>query len=560
MSRTLPLAVSLCLASCTSCGSRGPAPRPTAPRGPATSAPDELPPRPDGPARTWSPLGTNLDGPYDWSEAIPFIDGFHLSRPWTSAPALNAPDDSQPIAVDEHGWIRELAEHQIVRTGLYWDVSVVRGGRYVVRWQGRGRLETFGGAAGRVVQRGEQSMTVDWDAARDGAGFGIALVETDAVDPLRNIQVIPPGGVCRGAPTRFCEPGDACGCELFVDHHERQVFHPDFLATLESYSLLRFMNWQLTNDSQESAWSDRPRVQDARWSAHGIAPEVLIDLANRTHSNAWFCVPHRADDGYARELGRLVRARLDPELTARVELSNEVWNGIFEQWGYARDEGLRRGFAEDDGLAQIRWYARRSAEIWAAFDEGHGERSRVIHVLGTHVENPWVAEQMLEIADVREALDELAIAPYFGALLGPDSADAVLAEGGEGLLARLDAAIDPVLERVAQHVALAEPLGARVVAYEGGQHLVAVGGLEDNERVQEMLHACNRDPRMRTLYARYLAGWREAGGALFVHFVNLGGWGRYGSWGALEHPQQEVQSAPKWMALERFARTTRPWW
>ncbi len=569
MRRALVLfAVLSTLASCTSCGSVvEPAPPPIAPTPPPSPSPPPsgpLPPRPDGPARAWSPLGTNLDGPFDWSEVAPFIDGFRLSRAWTSAPAEGAPDDAQPIDVDAHGWVRSLRPRQIVRTGIHWDVRSLRAGRYTVIYEGEGELATTGGARDRVVERAPGRLVVDWDPARDGGSFGLAILATDPQDPLRNIRVLPPGGACREEPARFCEASTrGCECLSFVEHHEALRFHPDFLADLRSYGALRFMNWQMTNGSPEARWDDRPRLEDARWSVHGVPPEVMVDLANRVGADVWLCVPHRADDEYARELGRLVRAQLEPALRVRVELSNEVWNGIFPQWEHARQEGLRLGLGgpeRDLTLAQARWVSRRSVEVWRAFDEGFGDRSRTIRVLGAFVHNPWLTGVMLDFETTAEDLDELAIAPYFGSLFGPERRQEVLDGGADLVLRDAEGTLAEVMRSTREHAALARRHDARLVAYEGGQHVVAVGELTHDREVQEILRAANRDPRMGELYARYLSEWREAGGALMVHFVNAGGWNDSGSWGALEHPRQDPATAPKHLALERFARTTRPWW
>ncbi len=570
MSRALLLLVLSLLASCASCGSAPQSPPPASPVAPAAgsaqapAATASLPygPRPEGPAREWSPLGTNLDGPTDWSESIPLIDAFRMSREWTNAPRWDGPDDERSIELDEHGGVRRLAPGQVVWTAVLWDVPHARGGRYTVSWTGRGELDVTGGAQDRVVERTTNSMIVDWDPERDGMGFGIRLSATDPDDPVRQIRVIPPGGACREDPARFCERSSpSCACLSFVEHHESLVFHPDFLATLGSYGAIRFMNWQVTNDSRERTWADRPRLDDERWVA-GLPPELLIDLSNRLSAHPWLCIPHGADDDYARELGRLVRQRLAPELSVRVELSNEIWNGIFQQATYARDEGWRRGMApRDDPMhARINWTARRSLEVWRAFDEGFGERARTIHVLATQGGNPWIAEELLLNRATASAMDELAVAPYFGQVLGPDERDDAVEAGLEGMLERAAASIEENLEQVRAHVALAARHGARVVAYEGGQHYVGWGGLEHDAEVQDLLRSINRDPRMGQLYTRYLEGWREAGGTLFFHFVNAGGWGRYGSWGALEHVRQDVREAPKHIALERFARTTRPWW
>ena len=68
---------------------------------PGTADPVEGPRR--DPAR--SAIGTNLDGPYDWSTAMPFVDQFRVSRPWVSVPAgdRTVDDDHRPLDLDANG-------------------------------------------------------------------------------------------------------------------------------------------------------------------------------------------------------------------------------------------------------------------------------------------------------------------------------------------------------------------------------------------------------------------------------------------------------------------------
>jgi len=547
-------AVLILSSSCTSCG----ADRSLTPAH-AQEPVAEPPPGPDSRPSPRSPLGTNLDFPYDWSEAVPFVDAFRLSRPWASSRGMGQPDDNRPLALDEHGWVSRLGEDQIARSGVLWDVPHARGGRYTIRWRGSGRLITHGSAT--VVERGEGTMTVDFEPQL-GSGLGLAIEQTDPDDPIRDIRVLPPGGACREDRTAYCEQSsDGCECLSFVEHHEELLFHPDFLRTMGIYSVIRFMNWQLINDSEHETWDDRPRLDDAQWARDGVPPEILAELCNRLGAHPWVHVPHRADDGYARELGRVMREHLDPSLRVRIELSNEVWNHIFAAWQWASDHGLELGLIEPDGdrgVAQIRWVAHRSVEIFAAFDEGFGDRDRVIHVLPSAAVNPWVTQVMFEYRDTAAHTDELAIAPYFGPLVGPDLRDEVRQGGVDHALDLAEESLEEVEEWIRGHVRLAREHDIPVVAYEGGQHLVGVGGVENDEAITQILHAANRHPRMGRLYDRYLRMWREAGGTLFVHFVNAGGWGRHGTWGALEHARQE--SSPKQAALERFVQENPPWW
>src|SRR5205814_6920916 len=60
--------------------------------------------------------------------------------------------------------------------------------------------------------------------------------------------------------------------------------------------------------------------------------------------------------------------------------------------------------------------------------------------------------------------------------------------------------------------------GLRLVAYEGGQHLIGVQGAENDESLNRLFLEANAHPRMGELYRRYLAAWAQTGGDLFCHY------------------------------------------
>ena len=109
-----------------------------------------------------------------------------------------------------------------------------------------------------------------------------------------------------------------------------------------------------------------------------------------------------------------------------------------------------------------------------------------------------------------------------------------------------------------QTVAVADQHQLDLIAYEGGQHLVGHGGVENNEAIMELFIAANRDPRMETIYRTYLDGWRAQGGELFAHFSLAGAYSKWGNWGALEYINQP--GSPKYNALLAFIDRNPCWW
>lgn len=97
---------------------------------------------------------------------------------------------------------------------------------------------------------------------------------------------------------------------------------------------------------------------------------------------------------------------------------------------------------------------------------------------------------------------------------------------------------------------LAARYGLKLFAYEGGPHLVSSIMPADKEpQVTALFHAVNRHPRMREVYLDYLNMWQESGGELFNHFTDVSRYTKHGSWGALEYQNQDLTTAPKYLAL-----------
>jgi hypothetical protein len=117
-------------------------------------------------------------------------------------------------------------------------------------------------------------------------------------------------------------------------------------------------------------------------------------------------------------MAELVKERLDKGRSVYLEYSNEVWNNQFEQARYAREQGLALGLSRDGSEAQLRFYSRRSIEVFRIWrDVFKSQRSRIVRVLATQSANPWSSEVVLGWNDAHDDADVLAIAPYFGGSL-----------------------------------------------------------------------------------------------------------------------------------------------
>ncbi|MCS7236663.1 MAG: hypothetical protein NZ899_00140 [Thermoguttaceae bacterium] len=480
-------------------------------------------------------LGINLAGPADWNTELPFVDVFRLSRPWISQQKGKPWGQGPTLELDEFGWVKRLEPDCWAETLMCTiDGGHYPSGEYVVLYRGKGKITLWGAA--RVSREEPGRIIIDVDSSK-GAIF-LQIRETDPADYIRDIRVIMPG---------------------FENTYAHDPFHPVFLRRWKGVSCFRFMDWMETNGSAIKTWGDRPTLQHATFSGRGVALEWMIELCNRQKADAWFCMPHQADDDFVRQFARMVKASLDPKLKVYIEYSNEVWNGIFPQHRFAAGEGQKLGFGEKPWEAAWRYTAYRSVQIFRIWEEEFGGRERLVCVLPSQAANPYVSQQIVTFHDAYRHADVLAIAPYISMNIPKEGRELRADEVAEWTV---DEVLDYVEKRALPEAigwmknqkAVADRYGLKLVAYEAGQHLVGVAGGENNEKLTALLMAANKHPRMAEIYRRYLEAWEEVGGDLLCHFSSVSRWSKWGSWGLLEYYDEDERLAPKFMAVMRWAK------
>jgi hypothetical protein len=477
-------------------------------------------------------LGINLSGPADWNTELPFVDVFRFSRPWISQKQGEGWGKGPALALDEHGWVKRLETDCWAETPL----CTIEGGHYpsgeyTVLYDGDGTFDVSGAATATHRERGR--MTIHVDSTK--GGFFLRLLATDPKDYVRNIRVLMPG---------------------FEKTYREQPFHPEFLKHWQGMACLRFMDWMQTNGSKLRSWSERPTPQDATFSQKGVALETMIDLCNRLKADPWFCMPHLADDEYVRKFAAMVGERLAPDRKVYVEYSNEVWNGMFPQSKYAGEEGIQRGFAEKPWEAAWRYTAYRSVQIFRIWEQTLG-KERLVRVFPSQAANSYVSEQIVGFRDAWKEGDALAIAPYVTcnvASQGKPSAGEVENWSVDQALDYMErSALPESIRWIKEQKKVADKHHLKLLAYEGGQHMVGVMGVENNAAITKLLHAANRHPRMGKVYGEYYAAWARADGDLFCYFASTGSWSKWGSWGILEWFDEDPAKSPKFMATMRWA-------
>ncbi len=482
-------------------------------------------------------LGSNLAGIADWTTQHPFVDVFKTARPWIAQREGANWGEGGPLALTPEGWVAALEPGQYAETVLFTadaEYNAGMAGDYTLLYEGDGVLE-FGIGAVQVRSAEPGRIVATLDPA--GGLISLRLFETNPDNPVRNIRLLLPGSEAT---------------------YQTQPFNPLFLARIERFSTLRFMDWMNTNDSPVAAWADRPQPSDATFAARGVPVEVLVQLANTVHANAWFNMPHRATDEYVRAFATYVRDNLDPALRVYIEYSNETWNGQFSQAGYVSEQGLALNLAPGDGFwSGLRYHSQRAVEIFAIWEEVFGGSDRLVRVLAAQAANNWTGEQVADWQGAAEHADALAIAPYFSCddPANPETVDQITALSVDELLDRQMANVLPggcAYQYVVDNLTIAQRYGLELVAYEGGQHLAGYFGTENNDALTALFIAANRHPRMGEIYSAYLNMWRDLGGGLFMAFTDIAQPSRFGSWGALESVTQDPAQAPKYLALMGF--------
>ncbi|MCU0913468.1 MAG: hypothetical protein MUC88_02760 [Planctomycetes bacterium] len=486
-----------------------------------------------------SALGINIAGVTYWSSEIVFVDLFRHAQTFKSQAPGQSYAQGGPLDLTPEGWVRSLRPD-----GQFADSIVLSrpklgypAGIYTCVYEGRGKIQFA--YRTKVVEETPGRIRVQVNADQDL--LTLRITETDPADPVRNIRVILPG---------------------FEDTYRDQPFHPDFLRRWEKFKVLRFMDLQRTNNSGQTEWSDRPTPSlQTQGSEAGVALEYLIQLANTLNADPWFCLPHGATDDYVRRFAEMVKAQLRPGLKVYIEYSNECWNGMFGQARYCRDRGKALGLSNNDYEAQLRYYSKRSVEIFGTWERVFGGTDRLVRVLAAQSANPWTSRQVVTFEDAHKHADVLGIAPYFGNALGdPKRQNEVAQMTVDQVLDRCAEYIDQGNKTIAEQARIAAEHGLRLVAYEAGQHLVGHGGAENNKTLEDLFHAANRHARMRDLYLAYLSGWKTNGGTLAAIFSSMGTWSKWGSWGLMEYHGQPAQEAPKYQAVLEFLESNPRWW
>jgi hypothetical protein len=527
------------------------------------------------PSNSNSPLGTNLNGIAAWSTELPFLDAFKSSTPWITQctnqdPGCNNVWDTQErklLNLDSNGWVKSLPASE--DTPIYSRVSTflfqgMKGrypsGQYVVLYEGEGNIEYRFDAQKISSAPGRDIINVNAD---NGGGVLLTITKTDPQkigNYIRNIRVVK------------------------LEHESifrTQVFNFKFIEKINKFKAIRFMDWMKTNNSQQQSWQARPTKKTASYATGGVPLETMVDLSNKVSAAPWFNMPHMANDEYITNFASKVKSRLSPKLKVYIEYSNEVWNPQFAQYQWVAEQAAKEWPAsiptQNDYTRVANWHGKRTAQICQIWKRVFDTQShRVVCVLGAQAASEWQSTQALdcplwvEKPCYKHGIDAMAIAPYFGGHIGsPENASQVQNWTLEQLFQELDrggalsssspaSAVEKSYQSMLRNFNIASQRNLDMLAYEGGQHLVGRGGVENNQTITNLLVAANQDVRMYSIYTNYLKMWKSSGGKLFMNFSSIGPYSKWGSWGTLEYVEQN--GSPKYNAIVDFINANPCWW
>ena len=489
------------------------------------------------------PIGTNLSSIQDWSSEYVFVDVFNQCRewipheygsgaPWSSGITIPLGTNGYPLEIPFNNGIDP---DQATRTLLFFGdlANKYPSGNYRLIASGSGQISL------RFAATGTFSCPVDTLVWIDSSLGGLALeIDTSLVsDPVRDIHLIMPG---------------------FENTYPTNPYNPELISFMDDFQVIRFMDWMETNGSSNTLWTDRNTTDFySQTLDNGVGYEHIVNLCNTSGKNPWICVPHRANNQYISELAKLFRDSLNPDLKIYIEYSNEVWNGSFAQSQYADSMGNVMGYSGNPWEQGWQYYAKRTADVMRIFENEFQDNSRLVKVISSQAANSWLTNYIIEKFEdplynpTQVQADAIAIAPYFGGSVANDIGNAGLINSVsvDDILDSLELSLPTAYAWMNANKVVADTHNLELIAYEGGQHLVANATYYNDTAYVNKLMDANRHQRMEDLYCEYLNYWFDSTQAgLFCNFSSHGVYSKYGSWGIKEFMDDTL--SPKYLGLQ----------
>ncbi len=506
------------------------------------------------------PIGMNTNEIQHVDSSVPFVNVFKMAMPFNEAKKLTHGN----VVYDKDGWPRDLRGGQAGTYLLHWlPQGTLPEGQYTVLYDGEGQI-SYESKAGdvRVISSSPGKDIIDIRSGSDRF-IQVALIikRSNPRKYWRNIRVLLPGGICANNPFKRVNAANQCSgnYQSFAQHHERILFNPDYLRFMKDFKVIRMMNLSGITRNPIRSWNQMNQMSKATWAGvegvRGAPLEVMVRLANVLNRDAWFNIPHAADNNFVQQYANYVARNLRPNLKAYIEYTNETWNTVFMQTHYTKQMGTKLMLDKDPNQAGYKYYSQRSVEVFKIFERAIRNPRRLVRVMGAWSANRYMTPVVMEHKNAFQHVDAMAIAPYFfvhaKALGGVNSVPSVFALMKDDK--KNPYSMNNVYKMIGQQMEYAKKYKVKLIAYEGGQHLTDPKARSTKSNPNQFLIGANRVHTMEKFYIEFLQNWdRITGGSLFVAFSAPRTCQFYGCWGVKEYLNQPDAKAPKYRALKRF--------
>lgn len=458
-------------------------------------------------------IGTNLLG-INYAQANteqPFVDLMKMALNWrtqnnnSTTPFNTNVIDSIPK--DENGYplylpvsVNGQSLPQVVATTFCNGIDgKYPTGTYTFIYEGTGTFSFGGDAVVSSANVNEIKLNVN---TTSNAGITLKILTSDINNPVKNIRLIMPN---------------------HETTYQTQPFNPAFLNKIEPFGTLRFMDWMYTNNNDNIKWENRRKpgyYTQATYGAVmprlGIAYEYIIQLANLTQKDIWINVPYMADSNYIAQMAQFFKDNLDPNIKIYLEYSNEVWNPVF----YSQSVWVSANAPSNliNTPQKTAYFAKRVFDIWYQV-YGNEASLKLIRVAGTQMGNPWVGQQMLAYL-TSSGVDAVAPAAYIDFRSSHyDSLDVYGSNTKVSDVIRLTRkSFNELKPLYIQNSATAINYNVREIYYEGGQHLIPEGGIQ--QPYGQALLDAQTDTAMYNVYQELMEFIRDSTQSdLLMHFT-----------------------------------------
>ena len=211
----------------------------------------------------------------------------------------------------------------VMRTEVFTNVGCCYPtGTYTLTFDGSGTVEIYDGvdpveSFSQYGGLGTPNNVTISKVTTQGIIIGIAA--SNPTDYVRNIRLVMPG---------------------YQNTYETQPFYPPYLAELQPFSRIRFVQWQGINSPTQEVgltWSqETPVTYMSQAASTGVNVAYMVDLCNELNKDMWVNMPVGSDSTYDANFATYVLDNLKPGLKVYVEYGNEVWNAYSypHEWQY----------------------------------------------------------------------------------------------------------------------------------------------------------------------------------------------------------------------------------